>query len=367
MIGDQGAQLGARNGRFEVRLSGRVVRSLPCAEVQQALLLGRVELTSDAVNLALRNRVDVAWLTLDGRFKGRLVPGDGARPALVLAQASTSGDERRRLGVAAELVAAKISSQRRLLVRARRELADDSLSAAAQAMRLLRERCSAATTVDQVRGLEGQAASLYWREFAKLVVPSGFAFRVRAYRPPPDPVNACLSLGYAVLTAACDAAVRVVGFEPSIGFLHEPARGRPSLALDVMEEFRPLVVDRVVVRLLNRRQLSADDFEAVVPDEEWIASLCGAADAPEVPEALAPPLAPRASPASQDSAPRAVHLGERGRRVLLSAIHGRLRERVTESATGKSHVIRDAILLQCRLLARVLLGEALHFTPFEAR
>ncbi|HQU47460.1 MAG TPA: CRISPR-associated endonuclease Cas1, partial [Pirellulales bacterium] len=115
-------------------------------------------------------------------------------------------------------------------------------------------------SLDRLRGLEGQGAALYFSQFGKLLRVPQFDFTHRNRRPPRDPVNACLSFGYAVLGSLVESQAQRCGLDPTLGFLHQAAYGRPSLALDVLEEFRPLV-DGLVLRLLNRRQLGPNDFE----------------------------------------------------------------------------------------------------------
>src|SRR5207253_135761 len=127
-------------------------------------------------------------------------------------------------------------------------------------LRLLADQCRAEDDLDRLRGLEGAAAALYFGQFGKLLRTADLTFAGRTRRPPRDPVNACLSFGYALLGSVLETEVLRCGLEPLIGFLHQPAYGRPSLMLDLLEEFRPLV-DALVVRLVNLRQLGPRDFE----------------------------------------------------------------------------------------------------------
>jgi CRISP-associated protein Cas1 len=164
------------------------------------------------------------------------------------------------VGVARAIVAAKVTHQRQLLLRAQRRLRDDPLADALGRMRLLAEQASRETDLDRLRGLEGMAAALYFGQFAKLLRPPDLTFAGRSRRPPRDPVNACLSFGYALLGNLIETDLLRRGMEPLVGFFHQPHHGRPSLALDLLEAFRPHI-DALVLRLVNRRQLGPLDFE----------------------------------------------------------------------------------------------------------
>lgn len=379
VVSEQGAEVGVRQGQIELRMAGHLVRRVRVCDVREILLMGRVGLTVEAVQVALRERIEVSWLTLQGRFRGRLTTGAGRRAELVLDQLRCATDDARRRAVAAAVVAGKLDNQRRLLVRAQAEWRSDEVARDLAEMRMLRDRALEGPSVESIRGLEGRGAALYWRHFGRLITADGFEFRGRRFRPPPDPINATLSFGYALLASACDSALRLVGLEPGVGFLHEASRGRPSLALDLMEELRPVVVDRVVVRLLNRGQLVPTDFE--VPEEEQrrledeAAALAleggpvSCADGvEEVEDARGDPAVASAEGASEGPRPsRAIHLAARGRKVLLSEMQSRFREPVLYPPLGTRHSLRDVIVLQARHLARVIEGEDPTYIPFTPR
>ena len=172
-------------------------------------------------------------------------------------------DERRSLELAKVLVAAKLQNSSRVLDRWARDASDQSvrqqLAERAKQLRLRLRRLPNAPTADHVRGVEGDAARIYFRAMGWVVASSGLGFSTRTRRPPRDPVNALLGFCYSMLVTECIGAAESVGLDFQIGFLHRPRAGRPSLALDLAEEMRALV-DRFVVAQVRRRQLQDDDF-----------------------------------------------------------------------------------------------------------
>lgn len=351
VITEQGAELGHAQGHFEVRSAGRLARKVREGDVEQVLVMGRIAVTPQAISACLRLPVDLCFATLRGQFRGRLSSGAGTRPELALAHHAALANPERKRGLAASFVEGKILNQRRLLVRVQAELQDAELAGALTGMRRMAAQVATAESLDGVRGHEGQAAALYWKCFGKAIRNERFSFKRRSFHPPRDPVNAALSFGYGILASACDTSLRLVGLDPGWGFLHETARGRPSLSLDLMEEFRPVVVDRVVLRLINRGELTPADFEISNLDELL---------AEEEASALA------GHPSGKDAAPP-IHLAARGREIVLAAFMGRLRERIVYPPLGNEQVLREIILLQARHLARVLQGEEPSYRSFVPR
>jgi CRISP-associated protein Cas1 len=192
-----------------------------------------------------------------------------------------------------------------------------------------------AQNLDQLLGIEGAAAAHYFGAFAGMLKPEPgsdshvtFDFRSRNRRPPRDPVNALLSLGYSLLAKDCAIAAASVGFDPYVGLYHQPRFGRPALALDIMEEFRPLIADSVVVTVINNRMLEESHFVR---------------------------------------AGNAANLTDRGRKIFFEAYESRMMGVVTHPVFDYKVCYRRAIELQFRLLARVLAGEIPFYRPFVTR
>lgn len=352
VLTEAGAELAAEGDVFLVRRGAATARRVRAQDVGQIVLMGPIEATSGAIFSCLRRGIDLVYLTGAGRYRGRIA-GPGSRNApLRLAQFRAATDPAASLAIAKAIVAGKVANQRNLLLRAQRNLRDDEIAAAAAAMRLLVPKIEAAETRDSLMGLEGQAAALYFGVFGRMIRNRDFSFARRVRRPPTDPVNACLSFGYTLLGVTVESAVLKAGFDPLLGFFHEAQYGRPSLVLDLIEELRPVVVDHLVLRLLNRRQLAPGDFEA--PD----------ASDDEDPFA-APEDEAEAAPA--DAGPQAVHLAAWGRRVFLAAFFRRLREAVFYPPRAGAYELRQIAEQQVYHMARVVEGREPAYVPFVPR
>jgi CRISPR-associated protein Cas1 len=347
-ITEQGLHVHVEGETLLLRQGARLVRRVRLAEVSQLLLFGQVELTTAAVAALARRRIDVVYLTRQGSFRARLLGPDAPAAALRLAQMRRALEPGFCAAVAGALAAGKIQHQRQLLLRAQRRLGDDELAEALGRLRLLAERCPRETDLDSVRGLEGAAAALYFGQFGKLLLTPDLAFHGRSRRPPRDEVNACLSFGYALLQSVTESEVWRCGLDPQVGFFHQPQHGRPSLVLDVLEEFRAFV-DALVLRLVNRRQLGPLDFERRGGPE--LAELLAAeGDADETTTAA--------------EAAEGVYLADTGRRIFLTEFFRRLRERLYYPPRQGALELRAILREQVYHLARVIRGEDPAYTAF---
>jgi CRISPR-associated protein Cas1 len=237
--------------------------ALPLAEVDEVMLHGAADLTPAARNLLLRQGIDVAFFTADGRYLGRLSAPASRNAARRFAWYRLVADPARSLPLARALIAAKIRNQRTVLLarqrRARVPLVADVLAA----LRTQVADLDRAATTEAIMGHEGLAARRYYQAVGALLRHPTITFTERNRRPPKDPFNACLSYGYALLQSRVEHAVWRAGLDPGLGVLHSAERGAPALALDLMEPFRP-VIDDMVLTLMNRGQLHDDDFRRPV-------------------------------------------------------------------------------------------------------
>lgn len=254
-----GAQVGQRGDMFTVSVKGEVVQKMPGHQLRAIYLYGAVQLTAQAVQTALELDIDVSYFSPAGRFLGMLrgLPTSGVDARI--GQYEFFQKDVVRLRLAREIIRAKIHNQRVLLMRN-----GDAPESVLKKMAELRDGVADVTDRTQLLGYEGMAAAFYFEHFTSMLKGRGeawrFDFQGRNKRPPRDPVNALLSLAYSMLAKELTGVIHAVGLDPFLGFLHQPRYGRPALALDLMEEFRPLIADSVVISLINRGELGVDDF-----------------------------------------------------------------------------------------------------------
>ncbi|MBK8039884.1 MAG: CRISPR-associated endonuclease Cas1 [Verrucomicrobiaceae bacterium] len=249
----------ASGGHVHREREGAVVQKMPGHQLRAIYLYGAVQLTAQAVQTALELDIDVAYFSPAGRFLGMLrgLPTSGVDARM--GQYECFQKEPIRLKLAREVIRAKIHNQRVLLMRN-----GDAPENALKLMAELRDGLEEAEDRTQLLGYEGMAANIYFEHFPTMLKGRGeawrFDFQGRNKRPPRDPVNALLSMAYSMLAKELTGVCHAVGLDPFLGFLHQPRYGRPALALDLMEEFRPLIADSVVISLINRGELGVEDF-----------------------------------------------------------------------------------------------------------
>ncbi|MBE0543616.1 MAG: CRISPR-associated endonuclease Cas1 [Verrucomicrobia bacterium] len=253
-----GAQIGQRGEQLLVSVKGEEVRKIPGQQVRAIYCFGAVQITAQAVETCLDLGIDVSYFSPAGRFIGLLrgLPASGV-------------DARRgqyrlfelpgvRLQLAREVIRAKIHNQRVMLMR-NGDVPDRVLTLMAG----FRDATESAREMTELLGIEGNAAAIYFEQFETMLKQREdwkFDWRGRNRRPPRDPVNALLSLGYSMLAKELTGVCHSVGLDPFLGFMHQPRYGRPALALDLMEEFRPLLADSVAISMINRGELGPEDF-----------------------------------------------------------------------------------------------------------
>lgn len=242
--------------------SVQVLAETPVRELEQVALYGNVQLTTQAATLLMEQGVDVVFLSRRGKVRGRLDGGGGMKYAhLRHEQMKMSTDPKRGLEIARAIVGAKLTNQRNTLHIFAQQKTDreESLTRFAGQIEEMRKRTLGAASPELLLGFEGQAGRAYFGGM-QLLLDDSWAFRGRNYYPPQDPFNALLSFGYALLLKDITAAVHLAGLDPYLGCLHALDYGRPSLVLDLMEEFRPLAVDRPMLEMAVRGQVRPGEF-----------------------------------------------------------------------------------------------------------
>jgi len=317
---EQGSVLRRVGERLVVTKDHQVLEDVPIIHVDQVVVMGNVQLTTPVMALLLQREVDVVFLSSRGKFRGRLMTTGSRFAELRHRQLRLMDDGRKVLAVAREVVAAKLANQAHLL---------EQLSARQAARQIRRDEGKArrASTLDGLRGHEGAAGARYFAVLKDLI-PAEWGFTRRIYHPPTDPVNGMLSLGYTLLLKDATAAVQLVGLDPFLGFFHTVQQGRPSLVLDLMEPFRP-VVDRLVLALIGEGKVTPRDFRARRREDG------------------------------------AVLLKDDALTGYLRAYERHVERRVLYPPTGEHTSGRRCLELQARELARVVLGKQARFRAFR--
>lgn len=333
-IKDQGAHIQRNGERLLVRKDGQLMQELPLQRVEQLVLMGNIQISTQAMASMLDRNIDVVFLSQAGKYRGRL-KGIGSKNAMLRqTQYQQLTNPAVRLKLAQQLVGGKLHNQRVLLQRQQRrnnnlgQQAD--YSKALQGIAQMAKAAKVAKSLDSLRGFEGKAGTWYFGVF-RLLLDNSWQFNGRKYYPAPDPFNALLSFGYSLLLKEVFAALEIVGLDPYLGIYHEVTHGRPSLALDLMEEWRPLLVDAMAFELVNKRQLTPDDFRRTKLRK------------------------------------RPIELTDIGLRTVLKAYEQRLTLQHYHPLANGQTSLRNCIGLQSRLFVRVLQGKAQHYTPFQVR
>ena len=280
-------------------------QSIPAQTIEDVVLMGNPSVTGDALMYALELGMPVHYLSPFGKYLGAALPGHSRNGQLRLAQHGAYRDEGEKLSLVKAFVTAKIHNQNAVLYRHGQKESP---------LKLRKTLVAQQHSVDQVRGIEGLAAREYFAGLANIFAAE-WNFGGRNRRPPTDGVNALLSFGYALLQTQVMAAVCVAGLDPYIGYLHEVHHGQPAMVLDLMEEFRPLVTDNVVLSVINNKAIKPEDFTETLG---------------------------------------AYRLSDEGRRTFLQAFDRKLKDTFKHPVFGYKCSYRRAIALQARLLAKHL-------------
>jgi CRISPR-associated protein Cas1 len=347
-----GYRVGVKSERLVVKDGDSVVDEVRMNDVTHVALFGNIQISTQAVQELCEQEIPVAYFSMGGWFYG-ITRGHGLKNVHTrIRQFATAANPLHCLALAQKIVQAKIRNHRTMLMR----LHVQPPAAAVQGLKEIAGRVSNARGLDELLGMEGAAAAIYFQHFAGMIkvgdddlddeipgleVPQSaetkrkteaeaftFDFTQRRRRPPTDPVNALLSLAYSLLAKDCTIAALAVGFDPYVGFYHQPRHGRPALALDMMEEFRPLIAESTVLTAINNRMVNAGHFVR---------------------------------------AGEAVNLSPHGRKAFFHAYEQRMNTLITHPVFDYKVSYRRVLELQARLLARHLTGEIADYVPMVTR
>lgn len=259
----EGVRVGVRGQSVRITdKDGELVRDLPLANIESLAVLGAVQVSTQALSVFADQEVPVAFLSGAGRLVAMMDPLGPTSATVRAAQIRILDQPDKALELARAVTVAKIANQRTLLMRNHAALPSRVASDLQESV----EAAERSTQMDELRGHEGNAAAIYFAHFAGMFkegaaeIAARFDDNGRQRRPPPDPINAVLSFAYSMLTNECVAACRLASLEPTLGALHASRPGRPALALDLMEPFRPLIADSIAVSAFNRGELSEGHF-----------------------------------------------------------------------------------------------------------
>ncbi len=332
-LNTQGLRVGKTGGVLRIKERDKVVQDVRIHEICQVNLMGNIQISTQAVQELCRDETPICYFSHGGWFYGITTGLNTKNVLLRKAQFRLAEEEWFCRRVARRVVTGKIRNQRTMLMRNHIEPPGKAI----RRLKYLAERAEAADSLDELLGIEGLAARIYFGLFAGMLKRGGewdektapaFDFQKRNRRPPRDPVNALLSLGYSLLAKDLTVACYTVGFDPMIGFYHQPRHGRPALALDLMETLRPLIADSAVLSAVNTKMVSERDFVTVG---------------------------------------QAVSLTASGRKNFFRAYEARMDTLVTHPLFDYRVSYRRLLEIQTRLLAKTIEGELDEYPVFVTR
>jgi len=317
---------------FVVEVGDKKALQAPVHTIENIVCFGFKPVTPALMAFCAENNIGISYLSMHGRFLARVYGEQRGNVLLRKKQYALSDSEEKSLGIARHVVAAKVANARNIIqrhIRNHGEGADmlkleGTVSVLARQLNLIKE----VSTLDALRGYEGESAAAYWGCFDRFITSQkeDFVFNGRNKRPPLDNVNALLSFIYMLLVNDVRSALETTGLDPQVGFLHRLRPGRPSLALDVMEELRAYMADRVVLNLINLKILSNSDFETRETGE--------------------------------------IRISDRGRKEVIIAYQKRKDEVITHPFLGEKTTIGLLPHIQSILLARYIRGDLEQYPPF---
>jgi CRISPR-associated protein Cas1 len=328
----QGAYLAAEGETVVVRVEKEDRLRVPLHMLEGVICFGRVSCSPELMGRCAERGIGISYLTERGRFQARVVGPVSGNVLLRREQYRRADDDHASAELARSFVTAKLANSRSVLLRSRRDHPDaqgaSAVGAGAAGIARLLGEAERQENLDTIRGIEGDGARTYFGVFDHLIVAQkdGFGFSGRSRRPPLDRVNALLSFVYTLLTHDASSALETVGLDPQVGFLHRDRPGRPSLALDLVEELRAFLADRLVLTLINRRQVNTRGFDLSETGGVW--------------------------------------MSDETRKTVLVSYQERKQEELTHPFLGEKTTVGMLVHLQALLLSRYLRGDLDAYPPF---
>ena len=324
-ITQQGAMLHKSGNQVIVKKGRDVLQEIPIVHLDEVVIFGNGHITTPTIGYLLNKNIPVSFLSSRGKYRGKLQPAYAKDTRIRQQQYAVASDPPQCLELAKCFVRGKITNAIRFSQRQRSQNAE--VKSAARAARQTLEKLERAENLESLLGYEGAGAAAHYQAFRQFLAHD-WGFTTRQFRPPPDPINAMLSLGYTLLHNHVYAFANVVGFDPYCGYFHQPKHGHAALASDLMEEFRQIIVDGYVLSLVNNNRIRPEDFEQTN---------------------------------------KGIRFTKEALDRFLTGYYGRMKQTFQHPTRNEKTSYLRAIELQVRHLARVITGEDPEYKPFLIR
>lgn len=329
LVDTPGAYLRKKEGRVLVTKDQELLKDIPLTAIDQVILIGPISVSTPLMQDLLKRSIPLHFDTAYGKHLGWLNPTLSKNSLLRLAQARGVDNQDLGLFLARAFIHGKVSNMRTLLLRYNRSLKNEVITQAVEQISKLAKKINQTKDKQALLGIEGNCSKEYFNVLPLLVKKDDeFYFAGRNRRPPRDPINVMLSYGYSLLSNEIINELMRVGLDPYLGFYHSNVYGRPALALDLMEEFRAIIVDSAVLSAINNGMVNSSDFETTF---------------------------------------ERCHMNEKGRKAFFQAYRNRINEEITHPIFGYRVSYRRIIELQARFLSKILTGELEKYQPFVVR
>ena len=324
-ITQQGAVLHKSGNRVIVKKDRDVLQEIPIVQLDEVVIFGNGHITTPAIGYLLHKNIPVSFLSSQGKYRGKLQPQYAKDTRIRQQQYAVAADSHRCLELAKSFVRGKLTNSIRFCQRQRTR--NDNVKSAMGSIRRTIRNLDSAKNLETVLGYEGAGASAHYRAYRELLAHD-WGFTTRQFRPPPDPINAMLSLGYTLLHNHIYTFINVVGLDPYCGYFHQPRHGHAALASDLMEEFRPIIVNGYVLSLVNNNRVRPRDFNRTNKGIRFTKEALGR---------------------------------------FLAGYYGRMQQTFQHPTRNEKTNYLRSIELQVRHLARVITGEEPAYQPFLIR
>ena len=324
-ITQQGAVLHKSGNRVIVKKDRDVLQEIPIVQLDEVVIFGNGHITTQTMGYLLHKNIPVSFLSSQGKYKGKLQPPYAKDTHIRRQQYAAADDPSQCLGLAKCFVRGKLTNAVRFSQRQRSQNAE--VKSAIRLARQTLEKLERAESLDSLLGYEGAGAVAHYRAFRQFLAHD-WGFTTRQFRPPPDPINAMLSLGYTLLHNHVYTFINVVGFDPYCGYFHQPKHGHAALASDLMEEFRQVIVDGYVLSLVNNNRVRPENFEQTN---------------------------------------KGIRFTKEALDRFLVGYYGRMQQTFQHPTRNEKTTYLRCIELQVRHLARVIAGEEKAYQPFLIR